>query len=216
MSNPWWNCAKHCETWGAATLQDQSPGGGDTIHVSPFQGSDFGGCLAPGSASLHPGLRMVPALRACFLMNTIRLLVNAHSSIGWTGWARILGMLAGAYKTVGGRVSAIVHRVHIVHSSVACRQLRRMGLFAGSCAAAGCKPAARLAYACAWGGVCGVMCRCGLQAHSTVGACVCLSFRLRGHVLLRAESPAVWSKNRRLVLQNGPKTDACPPCPLYQ
>ena len=36
------------------------------IHVSPFQGSDFGGCLAPGSASLHLGLRMVPALRACF------------------------------------------------------------------------------------------------------------------------------------------------------
>jgi hypothetical protein len=35
------------------------------IHVSPFQGSDFGGCLAPGSASLHLGLRMVPALRAC-------------------------------------------------------------------------------------------------------------------------------------------------------
>jgi hypothetical protein len=85
--------------------------------------------------------------------------------------------------------------------------------FAGSCAAAGRKPAARLAYVCAWFFVCGVMCRCGLQAHSTVapacawffvcgvmfrcglqahstvGVCVCLGFRLRGHVPLRAASP---------------------------
>jgi hypothetical protein len=28
--------------------------------------------------------------------------------------------------------------------------------------------------------VCGVMCRCGLQAHSTVGACVCLDFSFAG------------------------------------
>ena len=42
------------------------------IHVSPFQGFDFGGALAPGSASLHLGLLMVSALRACFSMNTIR------------------------------------------------------------------------------------------------------------------------------------------------
>jgi hypothetical protein len=43
----------------------RSPGGRH-YYVSPFQGSDFGGCLAPGSASLHLGLLMVPALRACF------------------------------------------------------------------------------------------------------------------------------------------------------
>jgi hypothetical protein len=30
------------------------------------------------------------------------------------------------------------------------------------------------------------MSRCGLQARSTVGACVCLGFRLRAHVPLRA------------------------------
>ena len=53
--------------------------------------------------------------------------------------------------------------------------------FAGSCAAVGCKPTARLAPACAWVFVCGVMCRCGLQAHSTAPACAWV-FRLRGHV----------------------------------
>jgi hypothetical protein len=77
--------------------------------------------------------------------------------------------------------------------------------FAESCAAAGCKPTARLTPACAWFFrlrghvplraaspqhgwglrvlgffVCGVMCRCGLQAHSTVGACVCLVFSFAG------------------------------------
>jgi hypothetical protein len=34
-----------------------------------------------------------------------------------------------------------------------------------------------------------MMCRCGLQAHSTVGAWVCLGFRMRDDVPLRAASP---------------------------
>jgi hypothetical protein len=37
--------------------------------------------------------------------------------------------------------------------------------------------------------VCGVMCRCGLQAHSTVAPACAWVFRLRGHVPLRAASP---------------------------
>jgi hypothetical protein len=37
--------------------------------------------------------------------------------------------------------------------------------------------------------VCGVMSRCGLQAHSTVGVWVCVGIRVRGHVTLRAASP---------------------------
>ena len=45
----------------------------------------------------------------------------------------------------------------------------RLAPFAGSCAAAGCKPTARLAHACAWVFVCVVVCRCGLQACGTVG-----------------------------------------------
>jgi hypothetical protein len=88
----------------------------------------------------------------------------------------------------------IVHKVHIVHSSVSYNhspapgfRLRghvtlratspqhgwRLGVLgfshAGSCHAAGYKPAARLALGCAWVFACGVMSRCGLQARSTTG-----------------------------------------------
>ena len=131
------------------------------IHVSPRRGSDFGGCLAPGSASLHLGLLMVSALRACFSMNTIRLLVIAHSLIGWTGWTHALGTFAGAYKIAGGRhpLLSIVSILSIV-PSVADSSGAWFAL-AESCHAAGCKPAARSGdrrLVC----VCGIMSRCKL------------------------------------------------------
>jgi hypothetical protein len=62
--------------------------------------------------------------------------------------------------------------------------------------------AARPGDGCAWGFVCGVMFRCGLQAHSTFGAWVCLGFRLRGHVPLRAASP-------QHVRRMGVRGDSC-------
>ena len=61
--------------------------------------------------------------------------------------------------------------------------------FAGSCAAAGCKPTARLRLRVLGFFVCGVMCRCGLQARNTAG------------------------KQTHLVPQNGQGTAACPLCP---